>query len=91
MATISSVVTTSSRSIGTLNKRKTIFVKPLNKKTTGVNKKVTHSIGVTIFIATASGIIIATRLGNRSANKINNDVIQRKEKTKLIWSNKGPA
>ena len=81
---MSSVVTISSRSAGTLNARKTKLVIPLKKTTKGVNAKVTQRIMDTTFTATASGIIMANRLGNKSANKINKEVILKNEIKKLI-------
>jgi len=74
----------SSRSAGTLNALSTKLVMPLKKTTKGVNAKVTQRIIDTTLTATASGIIIANRFGNKSANKINNEVILKNEIRKLI-------
>ena len=86
IATMSSVVTMSSRSAGTLNKRSTKLVKPLKNITNGVSAKVTHRIIVTTRTATASGMIIAKRFGIKSANNINSEVMVKNENKKLIFS-----
>ena len=90
IATMSSVVTLSSRSAGTLNSRSTKLVTPLKNITKGVNANVTQRIMLTTLTATASGMIIANRFGIKSANKINNEVIVKNENKKLIFSTYAP-
>lgn len=41
----------------------------------GVKENVNQFISLTTFIATVSGMIMAIRFGNKSANKMNSDVI----------------
>ena len=63
---------------------------PLNSHTSGISK-VTHSImGRTTTTAIRSGMVMARRLGIRSAIRMNMPVTKTNEAAELIWPSQGP-
>ena len=81
IAKISSDVISSFLTIGILNSLKIRSAMPLNNQTKGRNKARQKRIGLTIFSAMTSGLIMPIRLGVKSASRINIDVTIINEQT----------
>ena len=74
MAKISSLVMRSSRTAGRRKILTTALASQSNSHTSGFKTNMHHSMGCSRRTARASGLAMLTRLGSRSANKINSEV-----------------
>ncbi|MNO10010.1 hypothetical protein D3C81_2335980 [compost metagenome] len=63
---------------------------PLKNHTSGISRVTHSSMGRTTTTATRSGMLMARRLGIRSAIRIKRLVTTTKETTELIWESQGP-
>ena len=72
----------SSRLAGRPNSVNSPVATPLNTHTTGLKTRMHHCIGPTTRSASRSGSVMPMRLGNRSANRMNNPVTTRKDRMK---------